>query len=372
MGYPKIEINLLKLQENVKAEVGFMEARGIEVMAVNKVFNGDPETAAAAVRGGAGTIAESRVGNLKRIKGVDCRKALIRSPAPSEVADTVKYADISLNSEPGVLRMLSAEAVKQGKTHQVLLMVDMGDIREGVWFEDEGGIDALTRLAMELDGIEVYGLGTNFNCFGTVIPTAENTALFVELAEGVERRLGMRFRYLSGGNCTSCHLVESGGMPERINHLRIGGYHLFGQNYVDGKYNDMFHHSKNDPLLYLSDLYILKAEVIEVNRKPTVPVGTLGKDAFMQTKTFHDRGVRLRALLALGRQDVPHENIRPVDDSIEVLGQTSDHTVIDIEGCPECKVGDIVAFEVDYTALLHLCSSGVLKSYSAKTSGRLR
>ena len=363
MGYPRIEINLSKLQENAEAEKAFMEERGIEVMAVNKVFNGDPETAAAVVRGGISTIAESRVYNLRKIKDVPCAKALLRSPQPSEIADVVKYADISLNSEECVLRALSEEAIKQGKTHGILLMVDMGDIREGVWFKDVDEITRLTRLVMELDGIEIYGLGTNFNCYGTALPTVANNELFVRIAEEVEKRLDIRFPYLSGGNCTSCCLLERGLLPKRINHLRIGGYHQFGQNYVDIGYLDMFHHSKKDPGLYLSDLYIYKAELIEVNSKPTMPVGELGKDAFMQTKTFFDRGSRKRGLLAFGRQDVPYENIFPEDDRIEMLGQTSDHTVIDIENCGDYEVGDIISFEIDYTALLAICNSDVERRY---------
>ena len=363
MCYPRIEMNLLKLQENAEAEVLYMKERGIEVMAVNKVFNGDPETAAAVVKGGIKTVAESRVYNLKKIKDVPCVKALLRSPQPSEIEEVVKYADVSLNSEESVIRALSLEAVRQGRVHQVLLMVDMGDIREGVWFEDIDEITRLTRLISELDGVEIYGLGTNYNCYGTALPTVTNNELFVSIAEEVERRLDIRFPYLSGGNCTSCCLLERGLMPKRINHLRIGGYHQFGQNYVDIGYLDMFHHSQKDPGLYLSNMYIYKAELIEVNSKPTVPVGELGKDAFMQTKTFTDRGNRRRGLLAFGRQDVPYENICPTDDRIEILGQTSDHTVIDIEECDGYKVGDVISFEIDYTALLAICNSGIERRY---------
>jgi len=309
------------------------------------------------------TIAESRIGNLKKIKDVPCKKALLRSPSPREAKDTVTYADISLNSEASVVEALSREAVKQGKVHQILLMVDMGDIREGVWHDDVDGITELTRLVMELEGVEIYGLGTNFNCYGTVLPTVENKELFVDIAEDVEARLGMRFPYLSGGNCTSCWLLERDQMPKRVNHLRIGAYHLFGQNYVDDGYIDMFHHSKKDSGLYVSDLFVYKAELIEVNEKPTVPVGTLDRDAFMQKKTFIDRGVRKRGLLAFGRQDVSWEGLCPVDDRIEILGQTSDHTVIDIESCKEYKVGDVIPFEVDYTALMQLCNSSVARKY---------
>jgi predicted amino acid racemase len=115
----------------------------------------------------------------------------------------------------------------------------------------------------------------------------------------------------------------------------------------------------------VSNLYILRAEIIELNTKPTVPVGELGVDAFLQSKTFEDRGRRKRALLAVGRQDVPSENCWPVDEQISIMGQTSDHTLIDIEDCDyQYRVGDIISFELDYTALLAACNSpGVEKVF---------
>ena len=49
------------------------------------------------------------------------------------------------------------------------------------------------------------------------------------------------------------------------------------------------------------------------------------------------------------------ENIHPVDEKILVLGQTSNHTVLDVEDAEkEYEVGDIISFEVDYTALMFL------------------
>ncbi|EJA4670842.1 alanine/ornithine racemase family PLP-dependent enzyme, partial [Escherichia coli] len=75
-------------------------------------------------------------------------------------------------------------------------------------------------------------------------------------------------------------------------------------------------------------------------------------------KSFTDHGTRKRALLAFGRQDVPAENCVPQDDAISVLGQTSDHTLVDIEDSQQpLKVGDIVSFELDYTGLLMACQT---------------
>lgn len=358
MNYPVLEIDLKKLQDNARVMAEYFRKKGIEIMAVNKVFNGMTETAEAVYEGGLKVVAESIPANLKKLKALPCEKAFLRSPGPSEIKEVVAYADLTLASELWALEALSEEALRQGKVHKILLMVDMGDLREGIWFEDEDGIAAATAKILESPGLSLYGLGTNFGCYGTVLPTESNAKAFVALAGRIETRLGIKFPYLSGGNCISFYLVDAEKMPKEINHLRIGGQHLFGMDYVEGRYLEGYHHSNMPIDKCLSNLYILKAEIIELRSKPTVPVGDLWVDAFMQVKTFEDRGIRRQALLALGRQEVPFENIAPVDRSIKILGQTGNHTIIDVEGGKEnYKVGDIISFEVDYTALLFLCNS---------------
>jgi predicted amino acid racemase len=343
MNYPKLEINVRKLEHNARLEVLKLAEYGIKVMGVNKVFNGLTETASAVIRAGMDIVAESRVKNLIKLQHLQCKKCLLRTTSPSEIEETIRFADISLNSDIDVLKKISREAVRQNRMHQVLLMVDMGDIREGIWFEDRDYLEEAVKQVLELPNLKMYGLGTNFTCYGTVLPTLENGRLFVRIARELEAQYGIKFKYLSGGNCTSYHLIEKGRWPEGINHLRIGALHQFGIEYVDVKYLDGFYHSNMDVNRVVSNLYILKAEIIEVNCKPTVPFGELGLDTFMKPKTFEDRGIRKRGLLALGYQDVPYDNMWPVDPKIEILGQTFDHTLI--------------AFEVDYTGLLAACTS---------------
>ncbi|SFM97703.1 Predicted amino acid racemase [Izhakiella capsodis] len=358
MYMPILEIDLNKLRDNAFVEKTLLQKQGVEVMAVNKVFDGCIETARAVMEGGINVIAESRTYNLKKIRETGCTTCLLRSPCLSEIEDVVRYADISLNSEPPVLRALAAEAVRQKKTHQVLLMIDMGDLREGIWFEDYPQILETVRLIEELPGLALYGMGTNFNCYGTVLPTVKNGEDFIAIVKRVESDTGSKVRRLSAGNCTSYHLIDKGLWPQALNHLRIGGLHQFGIEYVDMKYLDEFHHSTKAVGRASSDLYRFYAEIIELNSKPTVPVGELGVDAFLQPKTFEDHGTRKRALLAFGRQDVPAENCVPQDDAITMLGQTSDHTLIDIEDSAQSlKVGDTVCFELDYTGLLMACQT---------------
>ncbi|WP_392439612.1 alanine/ornithine racemase family PLP-dependent enzyme [Edwardsiella piscicida] len=365
MYMPTLEIDLRKLRDNARTEVTLLGEQGIEVMAVNKVFDGCPETARAVVEGGIRVVAESRTYNLKKIRATGCTTCLLRSPCLSEIEEVVRYADISLNSEPAVLQALSAEALRQDKVHQVLLMVDMGDLREGIWFEHYAQILETVRLIASLPGLALYGLGTNFNCYGTVLPTVENGERFQAIARRLESDCGIAIRRLSAGNCTSVHLLDKGIWPQGLNHLRIGGLHEFGIEYVDMKYLAAFHHSTKPVARACSDMYLLHAEIIELNSKPTVPVGELGVDAFLQSKTFVDKGTRRRALLAFGRQDVPAENCTPCNDAITLLGQTSDHTLVDIEDCDEAlKVGDSISFELDYTGLLMACqTTGVQRRF---------
>ncbi|QBJ34701.1 alanine/ornithine racemase family PLP-dependent enzyme [Hafnia alvei] len=358
MYMPTLEINLKKLTDNARIEKALLAAHGIEVMAVNKVFDGCIETAQAVIDGGINVIAESRTYNLKKIRPTGCTTCLLRSPCLSEIEDVVRYADISLNSEPAVMQALSDEAQRQGKTHQVLLMIDMGDLREGIWFAHYEQILSTVKLIKELPGLALYGLGTNFNCYGTVLPTVKNGEDFLAIAARIEADTGTKIKHLSAGNCTSYHLLDKGIWPVGLNHLRIGGLHEFGIEYVDMKYLDAFHHSQKDVGKACSDMYLLHAEIIELNSKPTVPVGELGVDAFLQPKSFTDHGTRKRALLAFGRQDVPAENCVPQDETIKVLGQTSDHTLVDIEDSQQpLKVGDTISFELDYTGLLMACQT---------------
>lgn len=358
MSYPQLEINLKKLAHNSRTLVEDLRGMGIAVMGVNKVFNGCRQTAEAMIDGEMEVIAESMVGNLKKLEGLPCHKAMLRSPGLSEAADVVRYADISLVGSIAVLDALSREAVLQERYHQVMLMVDMGDLREGIWFENLDEIEDALRRILSLPNLSIYGIGTNFGCYGTILATPENTKHFVEIAKRMEKKLNIKFPYISGGNGSTYYLAAQGLLPKEINHLRVGGQHIFGIEYVEGRYLKDYFHSNQVIDLLVSDAYLLKAEVIEVRTKPSVPHGILSVDAFMRKKSFEDRGIRRTAVLGFGLQEVPFENICPMEKGIRIMGQTSNHTILDVEDAPrKVVVGDIIIFEVDYTALMHLCNA---------------
>ncbi|MBQ9180161.1 MAG: alanine/ornithine racemase family PLP-dependent enzyme, partial [Firmicutes bacterium] len=100
----------------------------------------------------------------------------------------------------------------------------------------------------------------------------------------------------------------------------------------------------------------LQAEVIEVKVKPTHPVGEIGYDAFRRQPEYVDRGMRKRAIIAVGKIDYSFETgLTPLDEGVEVIGASSDHTLLDIEDAKrDIKVGDILEFNLDYGALAFL------------------
>ena len=347
--YPRLEINLAHLKHNVAKVVEKCGSYGIQVAGVIKGATGLVEVAKQFDQGGASFIASSRLEQIEDAKNAGIKKPmmLIRVPMLSEVSDVVKLADVSLNSELEVVKALNAEALKQGKIHKVIVMADMGDLREGYWDKDEMA-DVCEYIEKELSNIQLMGIGTNVGCYGSISPTVETLDDLVEIAEHIEERLGRKLEYISGGATSSLMRVWDGNIPERINLLRIGEGILLARDL------DVFYGYDMSELY--QDVFRLKAEVIEVKDKPSHPVGTIAVDAFGHTPTYVDRGMRRRALLAMGKVDYgdPSE-LLPLEKGIEVLGASSDHTIIDVEDAEkDWKVGDIMEFDICYATIVYL------------------
>ena len=110
------------------------------------------------------------------------------------------------------------------------------------------------------------------------------------------------------------------------------------------------------------DAFRLSAEVIEVQRKPSVPTGEICQDAFGRTPEFVDRGWERRAILALGRQDCIPEGLRPVTGGSR--GAWRQLGSPDPGGRAGLDVGEEVEFFPSYGALLAAMTSPyVYKEY---------
>jgi ornithine racemase len=357
--YPMLEINLSKVYENAKCIVDLCNSTGISVAGVVKGFNALPEIVEQFINAGCKYVAHSRMDQIIKLKQQEITMPImmIRIPMLSEIDDLVRYVDISLNSEIETLQKIEKKCELQGKTHKVILMVDLGDLREGLVDEDEI-INLALYVENKLKSVELYGIGTNLGCYGSIKPTENNLGKLCTLAEAIEEKINRKLDVISGGATSSLTLIMDGKMPERINNLRLGEGILNARDLQDFWLYDMS---------YLhTDSFVLKAEIVEIKAKPSHPVGEIFIDAFGNKPTYEDRGIRKRALLAVGKQDFAFQHsLLPRTNGIEVIGSSSDHLIIDIENCPEnLKIGDILSFDIYYPNMLYLSgSTGINKVY---------
>lgn len=244
-------------------------------------------------------------------------------------------SDISLQSDITVLRALNEEAKRQNKIHEVILMMDLGDLREGFWNEEDA-LDAALEVENKLKNLRLAGVGVNLSCYGSVVPTKRNMQALVSLAADIEREIGRPLDYVSGGASTSAYMALNGTMPYRINLLRFGEIGLLGES--DNFSPDFLH----------KDVLTIKAEVIECRDKPSFPVGELGVNAFGEVGHYEDRGIRRRAIVAMGRVDYGNcFDLVPRMEGVEVIGASSDHTILDVENVKDkIHVGDVLEFGI--------------------------
>jgi predicted amino acid racemase len=354
----RVEIDCDRIQRNAATIVDLCASRGIDVVGVTKACCGHPEVARAMLAGGVSVLADSRLSNVRRLReaGVQADVMLLRLPALSEADDVVRLTQISLNSEIATVRALSRAAQHRGLTHRVILMVEMGDRREGVMPED--ALEA-ARATQALPGIDLEGIGTNLVCIGGVLPTVKNTQKLVDVAKSIERALGMRFRVISGGNTYSLDFVLRDEMPQSVNQLRIGEGILLGVNSV----------TKNPLPCPHQDAFNVVAEVIEVKTKPSMPEGPIATDAFGRVPQWEDLGLRRRAILAMGEQDMRISGLRPKRNGVTIVGASSDHLVVDVTDAHPCvQLGDELAFDPQYTAVATAMASAAVPKVITRVS----
>lgn len=358
MKTPYLTIDLDKIKHNARTIVDLCNERGIAVTGVTKGVCGHPEVASAMLCGGVASIADSRLKNIQRLRnaGLDTALMLLRVPPLSVVEEVVESVDLSLNSELAVLESLSVAAIRSGKVHDVILMVDFGDLREGIWSDD---VIPFVREAIRLEGIRIKGIGTNLACFGGVVPSEDNMNQLVELANEIEYRFTIPFEWISGINSSGLELIASGKMPQQINHARIGEAILLGRETIHRKpWSGTF-----------QDAFVLYAEVLELKRKPSIPVGERSEDAFGMLTDFEDRGTILRALINVGREDIDINGITPLDSRIDILGGSSGYLVLDVSAMEDTiAVGDELSFTLNYSALLTAMTSEYVTKYTLKDS----
>ena len=339
----KIRISLEKISENYLDLKACLLKKKIDITPVVKVIAGDNRIAEVFEKNGADVIADSRIENIKKFKksGIKSKILLLRLPSKSGISEVVEFSDFSLNSSLEVISMIDEEAKKQKKRHGIVLMIEMGDLREGVNPDKALGI---SKKISEMENVYLKGIGSNFACYGGIVPSAQKMQILSCISKsfpGID--------WVSGGNSANISWARSSKSMYKINHLRLGESIMLGRETLLRK-----------PIPELNlDAFVLTSEVIESERKNSLPDGEIAQNAFGEIPTFKDEGLINRAILDIGRQDIDPKGLTPLDKGIEILGASSDHLIIKSNSL--IKVGDTVEFIPSYSSLLRAMSSPHVK-----------
>jgi predicted amino acid racemase len=350
--YPRLDIDCDKIHHNAQFLITQLSLKNISVTPVTKVFLGHPIIAQTLLDAGATMFADSRIENLQKMTraGISAPKMLIRTPMLSQVVGVIKHCDMSLNSEVKVIKRLSNVAKQQNRHHEVIIMVELGDLREGVM---PNCVIDFIREIISLPNIKLKGIGTNLACRYGVAPDNQNMKILSDLADDIEATFGISLEIISGGNSASVNWALQQTGRTRVNNLRLGEAVFLGCEPLE---------HENIKGLY-TDTVSLTAEVIESKLKPSLPWGNRGLNAFGEKEYIQDRGSVSQAIIALGRQDVCITGLR-APKGIKIISSSSDHILLETSDRP-LLLGEKVTFRLNYSALLSSMSSRyIYKSFN--------
>ena len=349
-----ITLNKTHLEQNYRFLQSLFEVRNIEWAPVLKLLCGNEKYLKYVLALGDEQVCDARLSNLKMIKKIKpaVETIYIKPPPKKSIANVIKYCDVSFNSEYVTIKWLSDEAKKQNKIHRIIIMIELGDLREGILGEH---LIAFYEKIFQLPNIKVAGIGANLNCLSGVMPSQDKLIQLSLYKQLLELKFNQKIEWVSGGSSVMLPLLLRNLIPKAINNFRIGETLFFG--------NDLF---SNEIIRGMNDdVFLLHSEIIEITKKPIVPYGLMQETPSGDTIDYNEADFgkkHKRAILDIGLLDVADISyIRPLDKDIRLIGGSSDMTIADIDQCKkEYKVGDIVPFKIKYMAALRLMNSSYI------------
>jgi len=295
-------------------------------------------------------VCDSRVSNLKEIKSLNPKiETIFIRPSPkNSVANIVKYADISVNTEVETIKLLSQEAKKQNIIHKIIIMIELGELREGILGD---ALIAFYESIFRLENIQVVGIGANLSCLYGVLPNEDKLIQLSLYKQLIEAKFNKKISYISGGSSVTIPMILKNQLPKGINHFRVGETLFLGTNAYD--------HTEIKEMY--PDVFILYSQIIELIEKPMVPNGERGTNVEGESFDFKEENIgktAYRAIIDLGLLDVEANHIELVDKNLKLAGASSDMIVVDLdENKKKFKVGDLIKFKLDYMGLLRIMNS---------------
>jgi ornithine racemase len=341
MYFPRLKIDLGKILHNARLINDRCASEGISVVGITKCVCADKLISRTMIDAGIRVLGDSRLGNLKKHSdgfGAEQELMMLRSPMATEIEELINTTGISLNTQYETVKLISQACKKYDKDHEIIIMVETDDEREGLLPESTGRF--CRKVLEESKNVKIVGIGTNARCINKRSPTRESSEVLVNLKNDIERELGIGIEVLSGGNSSIWRLIEKKVLPDEINQVRIGeailfGHETTGYNPIQGTFQDNFQ---------------LEASIIEVKRKNNIPY---------------------RLIIAIGMQDIYMDNMYCVSPGMSIIKQSSDHTILELDSKNissikekdflNWSVGSIISFNLNYFGLLSCMTSPYVK-----------
>ena len=248
---------------------------------------------------------------------------------------------------------LNEAAKKVDKIHQIIIMVELGELREGV---KRAELMNFYESVFQLSNIEVIGIGSNLGCMYGVEPSYDKLLQLSLFEELISVKFNKYLKYVSGGTSITLPLIENNTIPKDINHFRVGEAVFFGTSPLENKqFKELS-----------TETFELKANIIELEEKMIVPEGIISDASIGHSADFNEKDIRetsFKAILDFGILDVDKDDIEAVDKDLKFVGITSDMLVVDIgtnktkDGEKKYSIGDKIAFKPNYMAVARLLNS---------------
>jgi len=354
-----ITLNRKKLEHNFRYIDRIFKKNNIKWSVVTKLLCGNKLYIGELLKLNIFQAADSRISNLRTIKSIkpEIETIYIKPPAKHAVSNVVKYADISLNTSISVIKLLSKEAVKQDKIHKIIIMIEMGELREGIMRDD---LISFYSEVFELPNIEVIGIGTNLACLYGVLPNNDKLIQLSLYKQLIDATFNKKIPLVSGGASVTIPLIFNRTLPQGINHFRVGETLFLG--------TDVYHDSTFEKMH--NDVFRLFAEIIELIEKPVVPMGEMGTNVQGESAEVNEEDygrTTKRALIDLGLLDIEENQILPLDPDISIVGASSDMIVMDLgDNEKNYKVGDFLEFRMTYLGTVRIMNSKYIEKRLAE------
>jgi predicted amino acid racemase len=301
-------------------------------------------------------LLDSRLSHLRVIKKIapHIQTVYIKPPAKRSITGIIKFADVSFNTQYETILFLSKEAMRQKKLHKIILMIEMGDLREGIMGEK---LVSFYQKVFNLPNIRIVGIGTNLNCLHGVMPSQDKLIQLSLYKQLLETKLKKKIKWVSGGTSVMFPMIFKKQIPKNINHFRIGETLYFGMNLITGKkFSDM-----------RDDVFVLSSEIIEIEEKPALPFGELGLNPSGEMMEI-DKNLygkkQTRAIIDIGLLDINPDFLISADKKINIVAASSDMLVLDISDSDKnYRVGDLVNFKLKYMGALGIMNSMYIDKY---------